>query len=79
MVPHNSITVKGTVFISGGCVEMRDGRGVRTRRHGGMTVAEVLEGDRLTGFNVLSDDATPRSDAYDEGAMCLRRLTEHLV
>lgn len=80
-IPTNTIAVDGTLFISAGSVEVRDGRSVEVREDDDMTVVYVYEdapaspgGKRLVGFNVTCDEDVAGSRAYDTGAMLTLRV-----
>lgn len=77
-ISSNTIAVDGTLFISGGSVELGEGRSVEIRETADMTVALVFDESngkrRLVGFNVTCDVDEPGGLAYDTGAMLHMRI-----
>lgn len=77
----NTIAVNGTLFISAGVSQAREGMRVELAEGDQMTVATIFEplpdgGERLVGFNVASDVDEPGGVAYDTGAMLSLRIEE---
>lgn len=86
-ISANTIAVDGTLFISGGSVEVDDDRDVEVRETDDMTVVYVFENPpatyddetparRLVGFNITSDIDEEGGVAYDTGAMLTLRIEE---
>lgn len=77
-ISSNTIAVDGTLFISGGSVELGEGRSVEFRETTDMTVACVFDESagkrKLVGFNVACDVDEPGGLAYDTGAMLHMRI-----
>lgn len=76
----NTIAVNGTLFISAGASQVDDRGRVNVRESDDMTVVCLYEpapdGERLVGFNVVSDVDEPGGVAYDTGAMLSLRIEE---
>lgn len=76
----NTIAVDGTLFISAGQSLAAPGQRVEVRESDDMTVACIFasgpDGERLVGFNVVSDVDEPGGVAYDTGAMLSLRIEE---
>ncbi|MGI6221812.1 MAG: NAD(P)/FAD-dependent oxidoreductase [Coriobacteriales bacterium] len=80
-IPTNTIAVNGTLFISGGTMEMTPERYKEVRETDDMTVVYLFENQpegerRLVGFNLVCDHDEEGSDAYDTGAMLTLRIEE---
>lgn len=77
----NTITVRGTLFISAGTIQLTDSSRVETEVSDTMTVVRIFEGEddarRLVGFNITCDVDEPGGDAYDLGAMLAMRVREN--
>lgn len=76
----NTITVRDTLFISAGTIQLTDSSRVETEVGDTMTVVRIFEDDgdasRLVGFNITCDVDEPGGDAYDLGAMLTMRIRE---
>lgn len=76
----NTIAVNGTLFISAGVSQVDDRGRIDVRESDDMTVVclyePVSDGERLVGFNVVSDVDEPGGVAYDTGAMLSLRIEE---
>lgn len=76
----NTITVRDTLFISAGTIQLTDSSRVETEVGDTMTVVRIFEDDgdasRLIGFNITCDVDEPGGDAYDLGAMLTMRIRE---
>lgn len=77
----NTIAVNGTLFISAGEAQPKEGDRVDVRVLDRMTVARIFRGgrdgeERLVGFNVASDEDEPGGAAYDIAAMLTLRIEE---
>ena len=76
----NTITVRDTLFISAGTIQLTDSCRVETEVGDTMTVVRIYEDDddasRLVGFNITCDVDEPGGDAYDLGAMLTMRIRE---
>ena len=73
-ISTNTITVKNALFISAGTIEITDARRVDVRNTNDLLVVYIYEGDRLVGFNLVSDSAEEGSVAFDTGAMLTLRI-----
>lgn len=76
----NTITVRDTLFISAGTIQLTDSSRVETEVGDTMTVVRIFEDDgdasRLVGFNITCDVDEPGGDAYDLGAMLTMRVRD---
>ncbi len=76
----NTISVRDTLFISAGTIQLTDNSHVEVEDGDTMTVVRIFEGEgdtrRLVGFNITCDVDEPGGDAYDLGAMLTMRLCE---
>ena len=80
-ISTNTIAVNGTLFISGGTMDVSDDRWVEVRETDKMTIAYVFEksesssrGRRLVGFSLTSDEDVEGGIAYDTGAMLTLKI-----
>lgn len=76
----NTISVRDTLFISAGTIQLDDDSHVEVEEGDAMTVVRIFKGDgdarRLVGFNITCDVDEPGGDAYDLGAMLTMRIRE---
>ncbi len=76
----NTISVRDTLFISAGTIQLTDNSHVEAEDDDAMTVVRIFEGEgdkqRLIGFNITCDVDEPGGDAYDLGAMLALRIRE---
>lgn len=77
----NTIAVRGTLFISAGVSRVGEGQRAEVQEGDAMTVVRIFGpapdgGERLVGFNVVSDVDEPGGVAYDTAAMLSLRIEE---
>ena len=77
-ISSNTIEVAGGLFISAGTMEITPARHVDLRERDGMLVAYIFEGERLVGFNLVTENAEEGGLAYDTGAMLTLRIMRGL-